>query len=85
MNNYSNTSGFTDLITNTQKRSNSLRIDHDREMLITKEISYLEDPENFPSSDSDSDYSVSDAGKLKELRRKNTYCGIEIKKQFGFM
>ena len=69
----------------TNKRSNSLRIDHDRDSLILKEVSYLQNPENIPSSDSDSDYSVSDAGKLKELRKKNTYCGIEIKKQFGFM
>ena len=45
----------------------------------------MEDPENINSSESDSDYSESDNNKKEILRAQNTFCGIEIKKQFGFM
>lgn len=47
--------------------------------------SYQDHPENLNSSDSDSDYSDALTAKREELRRKNTYFGIEIKKQFGLM
>ena len=45
----------------------------------------MDDPENIPSSDSDSDFSESDHEQREKLRQRNTFCGIEIKKQFGFM
>ena len=43
------------------KRSNSVQPKREQG-LLHQERSYLEDPENIPSSDSDSDFSVSDAG-----------------------
>lgn len=47
--------------------------------------SYQEDPENIPSSDSDSDYSEMDPIKKEKLRQSRTYCGIEVKRDFGFL
>ena len=35
-------------------------------------------------SSSDSDYSNADPDERERLRLKNTFCGIEIKKQYGF-
>ena len=63
-----------------RKRSNSLQMDQAPTMLQKSTRSYLEHEENNNSSDSDSDFSEKNTEKRNELRRKNTYCGIEIKK-----
>lgn len=44
------------------------------------EKSYVDNPENLASSESDSDYSELDSEKRLQLRQGNTFCGIEVKK-----
>ena len=69
------------------KRSNTLTFKNKDDLLSADfpDKSYIDNPENLESSESDSDFSELDSEKRLLLRQKKTFCGIEVKKQFGFM